>query len=772
MNIYYAHTKEGSQSLEDWEPLLDHLNLVSQTASNIALRSFPESIAPVAAEWARLAGLWHDLGKYSEAFQQYLLQDTGMVPGSEARSGPYKVDHSTYGALHAKTKGILGWLLSFPIAGHHGGMPDLVDLVNGRFERRLPSCTPPAELLDLDLPQLPASVAEDQDYSNSIGYRFSFFVRMIYSCLVDADFLATESFMSPHYARERSANTPATVNELSEALNKSLVKLQQSSETTAVNQKRARVLMACRAAADLEPGFFSLTVPTGGGKTLSSLAFALDHAKRHALNRVIFAVPFTSIIEQNARVFRENLGEHSEGSILEHHMHFEPAKEDRWSRYAAENWDAPLIVTTTVQLYESLFANKPSKCRKLHSIAKSVIVLDEAQAIPVNLLAPTLAALKELVRNYGCTVVLCTATQPALHERDGFPIGIPEAREIISDVAALFDGLKRVQVNKPRRLDEDQLIAELTETERVLCIVHTKAAARRLYTGLARSTVNEIGESSENRSSFCLTTNMCAAHRTQVIDRIKQRIRDGKVCRVVSTSLIEAGVDIDFPLVYRAIAGLDSIAQAAGRCNREGAMPELGRVEVFETEERLPPFAKEAARDAMKVLARHDDPIAPRAIEDYFREHYWQKSDAWDIGATDRLGVSRGSVLECFQVTTDKDNPLQSPFLFNFRTAAERYRLITEDQVPVVVPWQDAGKHVVEELFSLRGPISRRLRQKCQRLAVSVRRCELDGLLARGLVIGLGEFARGYFVLVDESAYEESLGLMVEAYRDPETIIL
>ena len=257
------------------------------------------------------------------------------------------------------------------------------------------------------------------------------------------------------------------------------------------------------------------------------------------------------------------------------HTNFEADQDDKWSRLASENWDAPLVVTTNVQLYESLFHNRPGRCRKLHRIARSVIILDEAQVVPVDLLEPTLIALRELVRNYGCTVVLCTATQPAVISREGFEIGVPKPTEIVPDVPSLFSELRRTMIEPVRRIDDASLTGELASEEHVLCIVHRKRQARDLFANL----IDRVDEADEG--CFHLTTFMCAEHRTQVIHRIRKRLEDELPCRVISTSLIEAGVDVDFPVVYRALAGLDSIAQAAGRCNREGRRM-IGRVVLFE----------------------------------------------------------------------------------------------------------------------------------------------------------------------------------------------
>jgi CRISPR-associated endonuclease/helicase Cas3 len=404
---------------------------------------------------------------------------------------------------------------------------------------------------------------------------------MVFSCLVDADYLATEQFMAPEQAALRPSGQPS-ISELRDRADSYIDRLaheaDQARPGAAVNAHRARVLSACREAARLEPGFFTLTVPTGGGKTLSSLAFALRHAESHGLNRVITAIPFTSIIEQNAAHIRAALGDLNGKLVLEHHSNLDPQQEKaqtQQNRLAAENWDAPVVVTTNVQLLESLFACRTGRCRKLHRIAHSVIVLDEAQALPPGLLAPTLAALRELVRNYGCTIVLCTATQPALEKRANFPIGIDQPRPIIphGHREELFKGLKRVEVEQAGTLSDDQLVDRLASEDQVLCIVNTRPHAAELFTSLCErlgetNTVERQGlEVPAVGSCLHLSANMCPRHRSAVLRLIRRRLETGRPCRVISTQLVEAGVDVDFPVVYRATAGLDAIAQAAGRCN-------------------------------------------------------------------------------------------------------------------------------------------------------------------------------------------------------------
>ncbi|MEK6677597.1 MAG: CRISPR-associated helicase Cas3', partial [Planctomycetota bacterium] len=546
---------------------------------DVGRRAAEFAAAFASPEWGRVVGMWHDLGKYSAEFQAYLRSANGFETQLESLSG--RVDHSTAGAQHAATRfpGTIGRLLAYCIAGHHGGLPDNVDEQGGRsgLTDRLKKpiadfChAAPAILLNQPRPPVPALRWSLTDGEKA--FQAAIYCRMLFSCLVDADYLATEAFMRPDRGDERNRLMPTPV----ELLSHLDVYLERFAANTPVNRARANVLAQCRAKAELPPGFFSLTVPTGGGKTLSSLAFALTHAVEHGLRRVIYAIPFTSIIEQNASVFAEAFIDAGPHIVLEHHSNFDPQdirgedpgfeSQTPWYRLAAENWDAPIVVTTNVQLFESLYASKPSRCRKLHRIARSVIILDECQTLPVTLLAPTLRMLEELVRNYGCTVVLCSATQPAITERPDFRIGIKGVREIVDDPPRLFESLKRVEVERLGKLDDNAVVERLRLHEQALCVVNTRAHAAKLFTALRD--VQKISD-----CVFHLSASMCAAHRTDVLDEIRGRLNphDPKPCIVISTQLIEAGVDIDFPIVYRAMTGLDSIAQAAGRCNREGRL--------------------------------------------------------------------------------------------------------------------------------------------------------------------------------------------------------
>ncbi|HHW92711.1 MAG TPA: CRISPR-associated endonuclease Cas3'', partial [Firmicutes bacterium] len=525
---FYAHT-DGSMNRKDWQLLRDHLSGVAHRAAGYA-KDFQ------AGQLAFAAGLLHDLGKYSLEFQQRLQ-------GEHIR-----VDHSTAGAQEAeKYYGkALGRILAYVVAGHHAGLNDYGSLAaESSLAARLNKGSIPdyqayrKELLkwpDLGSFRLPIKPFPGQQ-----GFSLAFFIRMLYSCLVDADFLDTEEYCQPEKGAARGKYP--SPDQMLQKLEQYLQQLLASALDTPINRERAAILDQCREKANFPPGFFTLTVPTGGGKTLSSLAFALGHAVRHRLERVIYVIPFTSIIEQNAKVFREAVGEEA---VLEHHSNFQyPEQEDEdWTtpaaklRLAAENWDAPLVVTTNVQFFESLFANRAARCRKLHNIARSVVILDEAQMIPTDYLHPCLAALVELVRHYEASVVICTATQPALEGL--LPRGIKPV-ELAPDPMRLYETFKRVRVIFLGEMNDEDLAARIKDLSQVLCIVNTRKHAWELFRKIR-----------DLQGSYHLSALMCPVHRSAVLGEIRQRLETGEACRVVSTQLIEAGVDVDFPVVFRA----------------------------------------------------------------------------------------------------------------------------------------------------------------------------------------------------------------------------
>ena len=687
-----AHILTTDSGEFKYHNLIEHLRGTANRA-----REFASALG--AEEWAYLAGLWHDLGKYSDEFQAYIRQENGIEAHIENVSG--RVDHSTAGAQHAiREINMLGHLLSYIIAGHHSGLLDgrsEFACQEDRLKKRIFSWPgAPSDILHMRFLNIPDYLRKALGKKD--GFVVSFFVRMIFSCLTDADFLDTERFMNPDKAELRTSLPDDVLARMEQALNGYIQKFAE--DDAPVNSDRASVRQACLTEAQRPPGFFSLTVPTGGGKTLSSLAFALRHAQLHGLNRIIYIVPFTTIIEQNADEFRKVMrrvsGISGDRLVIEHHSNFDPDKETAHSRLACENWDAPMVVTTSVQFYESLFNNRTSACRKLHNLARAVIILDEAQTIPVEYLQPSLKVLNELVVNYGATVVLCTATQPAVHKRTDFSIGIENVREIISEPQKLYQRLKRVTVENMGLQKDRDLVSLLQQEEQVLCIVNTRGHARSLMKAMG----NDEGH-------FHLSALMCPAHRTQTLDAIRQRLAHGLRCRVVSTQLIEAGVDVDFPVVFRSMAGLASIAQAAGRCNRNGRLLEKGRVFIFRSEHQdRERFLADTANCAAQVLdMKGDDLLELETIEQYFKLYYWDQVGRWDA-----KNISRS-----FNLVQDK----AFPFLLDFARVARDFHIIAENTRPVIIPWGGAGADLCARLRFLSG-LNRDIARLLQRYTVQI----------------------------------------------------
>ena len=616
--MYFAHSSKNDASKGDWQPLAQHLSEVAKLTALFA--------SPCGCERAaRLAGLLHDLGKYNPKFQQRL-------EGATTR-----VEHSIAGAalILALAKSprdkVMAELIAHAIAGHHAGLPDRIGDASSLNERM-----EGADLGHLDTIWRSELTFDVADLSPAISFRsreaaafgLSFLGRMLFSCLVDADFKDTEAFYNRIEGITADREWPqlqAILPGLIERADAELASKAALGGETPVNRLRQRVLAHVRSKAAEARGLFTLTVPTGGGKTLTSLAFALDHARAHGMRRIIYAIPFTSVIDQTAEIFRALFGD---DVVLEHHSAIDEEKVKTRSsrekvRLAMEDWAAPIVVTTTVQLFESLFSARPSRCRKLHNIAGSVIVLDEAQTLPRHLLIPILRAIEELAANYGCTVILCTATQPALGVREGFP-GLPlDGRELAPDPAGLARELRRTRLEFAGPMDNAALVDALREHQQALVIVNSRAHALDLYREAVAAGLDGV---------LHLTTRQYAVHRRQILEDVRRRLKDGRACRLIATSLIEAGVDVDFPRVFRAEAGLDQIAQAAGRCNREGRRdPETSVVTVFEpVGYTVPREIKGLIGDFARIKDKHADLFVPAAIQDYFEEVFWRVGDGLD----------------------------------------------------------------------------------------------------------------------------------------------
>ncbi|MCE7915046.1 MAG: CRISPR-associated endonuclease Cas3'' [Nitrosomonas sp. PRO4] len=732
--IPLAHVRQDPNGKWIEHALDEHLFEVARRAGELANVFGSE-------DWAHLAGLWHDLGKYREKFQQYIKSVSGYDAEAHIEGAPGRVDHSTAGAIHAIEKlGLQGRILAYLIAGHHAGLPDWNNAEGGQsvlFQRiengkqngylqEAFDAMPPAEILNQSRPEsLPPNGS------------LALWLRMLFSCLVDADFLDTEAFMDDKKSGLRSGY-PSMVA-LKHALDQYMADKAVNAKDSDVNRIRAEVLRQCREKAKLPSGLFSLTVPTGGGKTLSSMAFALDHAFHHGKDRVIYVIPYTSILEQTAEIFRDIFGAEN---VIEHHSNLDPDREDSRSRLATENWDAPIIVTTNVQFFESLFAARTSRCRKLHNIVNSVVVLDEAQLLPPEFLAPILHVIQDLASGYKVSFVLSTATQPAFSSRPKFT-GLKNVCELMDDPERLYADLKRVEAELPNDFASprtwESIAGELQQYESVLCIVNSRKDCRELHGLMPKDTIH-------------LSALMCGQHRSKIIGEIKQRLQNGIPTRVVSTQLVEAGVDMDFPVVYRALAGLDAVAQAAGRCNREGNLPQLGKVVVFVPPKPAAPGLLRKAQQSGEEIMRltTGDPLTRERFEAYF-QHYYASLNSLDkaniVGLLDLHNQAEARKAE-----------------FNFRTAASNFRLIDEEgQTAVIARYGESSEliDVLEKSQNMEPHERRGILRRLQRYTVNIREHECRKLIASK---DIKEIYPGVYMQLTTGLYDEKLGLLISSY--------
>ena len=747
--IYYAHSAQDELGnllpYEHWQTLQSHASNVGNLAA-----AFAQNFG--ADEIARYTGQLHDLGKYSLPFQKRLK--------GEAKS----VDHATAGAKIAVERwgNVIGKLIAFCIAGHHTGLANGCGEGNNRstLKQRLAlqfgEDIPALDNLwqqEIKLPQNLSAPPLKADAHHPF-FSYAFFTRMLYSCLVDADYLDTEAFYSnlENEASERGGypDLNALQHNFNQFINAFRRRIAQASEQTeaekrnaALNRLRSEILDHAVEQAAQPQGLFTLTVPTGGGKTFTSMAFALEHAKQHGMRRVIYVIPFTSIIEQNAAEFRKVFGELGEQSVLEHHSTFDDGKLQNEAtkdklRLASENWDAPIVVTTAVQFFESLFADRSSRCRKLHNIAGSVIILDEAQMLPLNLLLPIMQAIKELAQNYRCSIVMCTATQPAVQAENGFYRGFENVREIAPKPTALFDKLRRTTVQHIGTQTDTDLLAKLGEHSQMLVIVNNRRHARSLY-----------DQAKHLDGTFHLTTLMCAKHRSQKLDEIRGRLKNGEPCRVIATSLIEAGVDVDFPLVMRAEAGLDSVAQAAGRCNREGKRSsENSFVWIFAPEEQWkapPELAAQAAVMRLTADTFSDDLLSTQAVAAYFAELYQLKGSELDNKKILKMHNDTGQSLD-----------------FPFQTIADKFRMIESHMQPLIIPFDGEAENLISNLHHA-DHIGGLLR-KLQPYTVQIPEKALAALYKAGRIEPINEknFGKQFYTLIGLDLYDEVAGLSWE----------
>jgi CRISPR-associated endonuclease/helicase Cas3 len=707
----YAHSKDNAPQ-DQWHPLETHLRDTAEKA-----RRFAEPLG--ASDWAWNAAWLHDLGKADSIFQGYLCRENGL---DDAEYDQGRVNHSSAGAACAEDRLKLpGRLLSYLVAGHHAGLPDwhAADTGNAALQIRLGEGRENLKRIlpfaDHILAKLHAVVRPPAFVKSENSH---FWIRMLFSCLVDADFLDTEQFMERGKAEQRGQYRK--LEDLVPLFFRAMDKLELDAAKTPVNVTRAEIRRVCEQKAEMPKGLFSLTVPTGGGKTLSAMAFALRHARKHGQQRIIYVIPYTSIIEQTGRILAGIFGREN---VVEHHSNLSPEKETLRSQLATENWDAPIVVTTNVQFFESLYAAKPSRCRKLHNIVNSVVILDEAQLLPPGLLTPCVDAMNDLVRSYGVTLLLATATQPAL-------LNLDPTAEIIPRELRLYERLKRTEFNFPASLNEPtdwgSLAQRLQQHDQVLCIVNTRRDCHDLFQLMPEGTIH-------------LSALMCGAHRSAVIRLIRWRLRQRQPIRVISTQLVEAGVDIDFPVVYRALAGLDSIAQAAGR---------LGEVHVFVPPKLAPRGLLRKGENTTRELCAlpEFDPHQPDAFTRYFQLFYSKVNDT-------------GS--QFYDLLIKDVNP---DLYFQFRTAAEQFRLIDDQaQQSVVVRYKNKSEKWLTQL-RFAGP-TREIMRALQRFTVNLPTRMVARMLADGRLEEVEpRKAPGIIAQSSLNLYDRGMGL--DVYTD------
>lgn len=682
------------------------------------------------AEWGRVLGLLHDKGKEQISFQQHIKRESGYEPNVTVEGD---FNHAYVGALLAKK------LYSNPpchvimdniLMGHHRGLYDYGDMIE-ILKRNIPEGVEiPTTTTKLGFPPL----QDPKDMHHLI--------RILYSCLVDADYLDTECFMQPKQNELRGGN--ATIDELLAKLESYLAELKQKSSESEVNKVRNEVQHYCVKESEGGIDFYSLTVPTGGGKTLSSILWALRHAKRNGLRRVIIAIPYTSIITQTAAVLRDIFGDEN---VLEHHSNVNIAENigeteaSKRLKLATENWDYPIVVTTNVQLFESLFSNKPSDCRKLHNIVKSILILDEVQTLPMEFLQPIVDTLDTLKRVFSVSVLFTTASQPILSGRiqgsnslKAFN-GLPHIREIIPLEAHLHARLRRVELNiDDTPLTYDEIAEKITRHPRVLCIVNTRKDAKEIFSRLPNDGI-----------CLHLSRMMCPKHIRETIDMVKSALQENSntIIRIVSTQLIEAGVDIDFPVVYRQEAGLDSILQAAGRCNREGRFP-LCTTYVFALKGRLPYGFISQTNNARKNMIGNYDWFSREAMAEYFKQ------------------------LHCRIADFDKSQIKQLLYTseMQFEEAAHHFHLIDDSTISVVINWEDSASLI--KCLRAEG-FSYSLMKSLAQYSINVRNNDFKKLTEVGTI---EEVTDGVFYISDKQCYHERMGLLTDNHWLEETFIL
>ena len=757
MEKHLAHIREEEKGCFVEQSIEEHCLNVARLARELI---YEDEDSCGMKNLAYNAGLLHDFGKYRPDFQRYILATSGANPSSKV---PPKAPHAIVGAIEARRlfdDPMIADTLAYCISGHHRGLYDHNEmerrLRHGEHKRWCDACEKLTSVEDL-------GTTDCDDLGEP--YDLQMAIHMLFSALVDADRLDTEQFMTPDLSAERlrikgNYASLCTLRERLIARTESF----RSAPDTPVNRARAYFLESCRDHGEgSDPGIYTLSLPTGAGKTISSMAWALEMAIRNHHDRIIYVIPYTSIITQTAMVFREIFGEEN---ILEHHSEVVVEQQgegdsgdEQMSRlkFLTENWDAPIILTTNVQFFESLFASKPAKCRKVHSIANSVIVMDEVQALPEGFLSPILSAIDTLSEAFHCSILCCSATQPVYDEDlnspdDGSDYYTPldTKGDLVAREAKYFVPFDRVDYHLEQQTVTSQELADRLAAEHsVLCVVNSRKDAGQVYRALRDLPKVKADE------VIHLSRSMCSAHLRKAIETIKERMREGKPTKVISTQLIEAGVDLDFPCVWRAHSGLGSIIQAGGRCNREGKMERRGQVFVFSLADGSRPFGNIARGcNATKMLLHKlsnkiTDPTDPEVIAKYYRLYFK------DIPDFDTEGIEK-------DLTEDPED-------INFESAAERFKLIDDEGTfPVIVPYMEEGKALVRKIRN-HEILTREDYHRMQEYGVSLRQGDYSTLLSHGNIEQIPWGEDFISVLVDDECYDSVAGVVISNHWVEET---
>ena len=695
MKEYVAHINKNG----DKQSVIEHLTNVAKLAGKFA-ETFDRK------ESGYYVGMMHDIGKYSAEFQKHILTDNND-----------QVDHSTAGAKEAINASLPVEALA--IAGHHAGLPDIGNTYDspastsliGRCKRNVP---------DYKDYKKEVTIPNNEAIAKQLSFESMMETRMLFSCLVDADYLDTEQFINSEQREQFSDDLVSLMGKF-DAYKDALI----ANPKNELNSVRSKIIKQCVESGDkLGEGMYQMSLPTGAGKTLDSLAFGLHSAVHNGQDRVIYVIPYNSIIDQTASEYIKILGENN---VLEHHSDVEYDENSKYGnmlRLATENWDMPIVITTAVQFFESLFAYKPSKCRKLHNIANSVIVFDEAQTIPVRFLKPCLKAIYELYKNYNCTTLFSTATQPpfeTIYSKMNTPVTIKNICEVSEEDQKVFS---RNNIKYYGLTTFEKLIHDMNKNNEVLVVVNTKKTALKIYQKI------------NGEHKYLLTTDLTPYDRKNKLKEIKQRLTNNEECVVISTSLVEAGVDIDFPVVYREMAGLDSIYQAAGRCNREGKRSSSECITWYFELQGTSPW-KGIAKNISATKASFYNENKTEQMQSYFQY-------LWYIGEIDEKHI------------VDMSNKGYMGSMFPFREISEQFRLIDSDTTPVFIQTPQSEK-LIDELKYCEIP-SKKLIRKLSQYAVNVYSDKLKDLIDNGCVRTIKD---AYYITDNPDCYDAATGLQV-----------